>query len=144
MVLRRSRQTSAVSHRNAAARVVDSSPFTIVVVATIAVNAVVLGLQTYEGVAEDWGALLDAINAACVTVFVVELLTRLASYWPRPWEFFRNAWNVFDFVVVGATFVPGVAQNSTLLRLASASSACCPTCASFCAGCGAVSRRSRR
>jgi voltage-gated sodium channel len=107
-----------VSRANVAARLVDSVPFTIVVVATIAVNAVVLGLQTYEGVEDKWGALLDGINAACVGVFIVELLTRIASYWPRPWEFFRNGWNIFDFVVVGATFVPGVAENSTLLRLA--------------------------
>jgi voltage-gated sodium channel len=107
-----------VPRRNAIARIVDSNPFTIVVVATIAVNAVVLGLQTYEGIADRWGALLDGINAACVSVFVVELLTRIAAYWPRPWNFFRNAWNVFDFVVVGVTFVPGIAENSTLLRLA--------------------------
>jgi voltage-gated sodium channel len=107
-----------VTRGNVAARLVDSIPFTIVVVATIAVNAVVLGLQTYEGVAERWGALLDGINAACVGVFIVELLTRIASYWPRPWAFFRNGWNIFDFVVIGLTFVPGVAENSTLLRLA--------------------------
>jgi voltage-gated sodium channel len=104
--------------RNALARFVDSSPFTIVVVATIAVNAVVLGLQTYDGVVDRWGSVLDAINAACVGIFIVELLFRISSYWPRPWNFFRNGWNVFDFVVVGATFVPGVAENSTLLRLA--------------------------
>jgi voltage-gated sodium channel len=107
-----------VPSRNSAARIVDSTPFTIVVVATIAVNAVVLGLQTYDGVVDRWGATLDAINAACVGVFIVELLIRIASYWPRPWNFFRNGWNIFDFVVVGATFVPGVAENSTLLRLA--------------------------
>jgi voltage-gated sodium channel len=106
-----------VPHRNAAARIVDSVPFTVVVVATIAVNAVVLGLQTYDGVVDEWGSTLDAINAACVGVFIVELLIRISAYWPRPWEFFRNGWNIFDFVVVGATFVPGVAANSTLLRL---------------------------
>jgi voltage-gated sodium channel len=106
-----------VPRRNAAARIVDSAPFTVVVVATITVNAVVLGLQTYEELEQDWGAVLNAINAACVAVFVVELLIRIASYLPRPWNFFRNAWNVFDFVVIGAAFVPGVAQNSTLLRL---------------------------
>jgi voltage-gated sodium channel len=106
-----------VPERNVAGRLVDSTAFTIVVVATIAVNAVVLGLQTYEGVEERWGSLLGGINAACVSVFVVELGIRLASYWPRPWEFFRNGWNIFDFVVIGATFVPGVAENSTLLRL---------------------------
>jgi voltage-gated sodium channel len=108
----------AMSDRNSLARVVDSTPFTTVVVATIAVNAVVLGLQTYDGVVDRWGDWLDLLNAACLAIFVVELLIRLASYWPRPWRFFRNGWNVFDFVVVVAAFVPGIRQNSTLLRLA--------------------------
>jgi voltage-gated sodium channel len=107
-----------VRDRNSLARVVDSAPFTVVVTATIAVNAVVLGLQTYEGVVDRWGGTLDALNAACLTIFVVELLIRFASYWPRPWSFFRSGWNVFDLVVIGAAFVPGIRQNSTLLRLA--------------------------
>ena len=106
-----------VSERNVLVRAVDSAPFTTVVVATIAVNAVVLGLQTYDGVVEQWGGVLDAINAACLAIFVVELFIRIGAYWPRPWEFFRSGWNIFDFVVVSAAFVPGVRQNSTLLRL---------------------------
>ena len=109
---------ASVDERNALARVVDSNPFTTVVVATIVVNAVVLGLTTYEGIEDRWGRTLDVVNAACLAVFVVELLVRIASYWPRPWAFFRSGWNVFDFVVVGAAFVPGIRQNSTLLRLA--------------------------
>ena len=97
---------------------VDSGPFTVVVLATIVVNAVVLGLQTYEGVEDRWGGFLDLLNAACLAVFIVELLVRIASYWPRPWEFFRSGWNIFDFVVIAAAFVPGIRQNATLLRLA--------------------------
>ena len=95
----------------------DSGPFTVVVVATIAVNAVVLGLQTYEGVEDRWGRTLDAVNAACLAIFVVELLVRIAAYWPHPLAFFRNGWNIFDFVVIAAAFVPGIRQNATLLRL---------------------------
>ena len=110
-------ELAAMPPRNTLSRLVDSVPFTVVVVATIAVNAVVLGLQTYEGLESRWGSLLNAVNAACVAVFIVELGIRIASYWPRPWQFFRNGWNIFDFVVVGATFVPGVSGNSTLLRL---------------------------
>jgi voltage-gated sodium channel len=106
-----------VPERNALARVVDSPPFTAIVVATIAVNAVVLGLQTYDGVVDRWGGLLDVLNAACLGVFLVELAIRISSYWPRPQAFFRNGWNVFDFVVVMAVFVPGIRQNATLLRL---------------------------
>jgi voltage-gated sodium channel len=107
-----------MSERNSLARVVDSPAFTTVVVTTIAINAVVLGLQTYDGVVDRWGDLLDLVNALCLGIFIVELLIRIASYWPRPWAFFRNGWNIFDFVVVAAAFVPGIRQNSTLLRLA--------------------------
>jgi voltage-gated sodium channel len=106
-----------VPRPNTVARIVDSNAFTTVVVATIAVNAVVLGLQTYEGVEERWGRTLDVLNGVCLGIFLAELAVRVAAYWPRPWAFFRNGWNVFDFVVVMAAFVPGVRQNSTLLRL---------------------------
>jgi voltage-gated sodium channel len=106
-----------VAQRNALARFVDSTPFIAVVVTTIAVNAVVLGLQTYEGVVDRWGDWLDVLNGVCLTIFIVELLVRVASYWPRPFAFFRNGWNIFDFVVILAVFVPGIRQNSTLLRL---------------------------
>jgi voltage-gated sodium channel len=105
------------SEANVAARFVGSSVFTVFVVATISVNAVVLGLQTYEGIEDRWGRALDLVNAACLAIFVVELGLRVASYWPRPWLFFRNGWNIFDFVIIMAAFVPGIRQNSTLLRL---------------------------
>lgn len=83
----------------------------------ILANAVVLGLQTYDGVVRDRGDLLDLLNEVFLAVFVVELLLRIASYGRRPQDFFRDPWNVLDFVVVGAAFTPGLRQNSTLLRL---------------------------
>ena len=85
--------------------------------AVILANAVVLGLQTYERIETDWGRILDVANTGFLAVFVVELLLRIASY-RRPLDFFRDAWNVFDFVVIAAAFVPGLRENTTLLRLA--------------------------
>jgi len=76
-----------------------------------------LGACAADGLARIGGDAPTFRDAACVAVFIVELGIRIASYWPRPWQFFRNGWNIFDFVVVGATFVPGVSGNSTLLRL---------------------------
>ena len=103
---------------NLAARVVAHPAFTAAIVATILVNAVVLGLQTYEGLEERWGRTLDLLNAICLGIFVVELLIRFAAYMPRPLAFFRDGWNVFDLVVIGAAFIPGIRDSSTLLRLA--------------------------
>jgi voltage-gated sodium channel len=49
---------------------------------------------------------------------VIELLMRIGSYGRRPQDFFKSGWNIFDFVVISAAFVPGVRDSSTLLRLA--------------------------
>ena len=99
-------------------RVVESTWFNVVILAVIAANAVVLGMQTYDGVTERHGETLDLLNEIFLGVFVAELLLRVASYGRRPQDFFRNGWNVFDFVVIAAAFLPGVRENATLLRLA--------------------------
>jgi voltage-gated sodium channel len=99
-------------------RLVDSPAFTAAVVAVILANALVLGLLTYPGLAREHGDTLHLLNALCLAIFVVELLLRIASYSPRPWEFFREGWNIFDFVAIGLAFVPGLQRNSTVLRLA--------------------------
>lgn len=84
----------------------------------IVANAVVLGLQTYPGVAAEHGETLDLLNDAFLGIFVVELVLRIASYWPAPQQFFRSGWDLFDFVVVTAAFAPGIRESTTLLRLA--------------------------
>jgi voltage-gated sodium channel len=99
-------------------RLVDSPAFTGAVVVVILANAVVLGLQTYPGLERRHGETLDLLNGIFLAFFVVEILLRVASYLPRPWRFFLDGWNVFDFVAVGLAFVPGLQRNSTVLRLA--------------------------
>jgi voltage-gated sodium channel len=100
------------------ARVVDSPAFAALVLGVIVANAVVLGLQTYDDVVEEYGGLLDLLNDVFLAFFVAELALRIASYGRRPQSFFRDPWNVFDFVIIAAAFVPGLRSNSTLLRLA--------------------------
>ena len=99
-------------------RLVDSTAFNSVIIGVIVANAVVLGLQTYPGLVERHGDTLELLNGVFLAVFVVELILRIASYGRRPLTFFRNGWNVFDFVVIAAAFVPGIRESSTLLRLA--------------------------
>lgn len=99
-------------------RIVGSQLFDAVIIAVILANAVVLGMQTYPQLVAEHGDTLDLLNEVFLGIFVVELILRLGSYGRRPQDFFRNGWNVFDFIVVGAAFVPGVRDSSTLLRLA--------------------------
>jgi voltage-gated sodium channel len=104
--------------RNPFARIVDSPVFTGTVVTVILANALVLGLQTYPRLEREHGDTLALLNAVFIAFFVVELLIRIAAYGRRPWRFFAEGWNVFDFIVIGLAFAPGLRENSTVLRLA--------------------------
>ena len=100
------------------ARVAESTPFNLAIFAVIIANAVVLGLETYPSIEREQGELLRALNDAFLAVFVVELVIRLTGFGSRPQDFFRSGWNVFDFLVVAASFTPGIRENAMLLRLA--------------------------
>jgi voltage-gated sodium channel len=98
-------------------RVVQSSWFDPLMLAIIAVNAVTLGLETYDSIDAAIGRELHLANGVILALFVIELALRMAAFADRPREFFRSGWNVFDFIVIAASFVPGVRENATLLRL---------------------------
>jgi voltage-gated sodium channel len=99
------------------ARLADSSAFNLAIFVVILANAVVLGLETYPRVVREAGGLLRTLNDVFLAIFVVELAIRLAAYGSRPQDFFRSGWNVFDFLVVGASLAPGLRENALLLRL---------------------------
>jgi voltage-gated sodium channel len=112
------RDVSAPEQRNRLWRIVESPIFTSFILVVIIANAVVLGLQTYEEIEERRGDLLNLLNDLFLAIFVVELALRIGAYGRRPQDFFRDGWNVFDFVVIAVAFVPGIRESSTLLRLA--------------------------
>lgn len=98
-------------------RLVASSAFQLTIFGVILVNAVVLGLGTYDSIHENWGDTLFLLNEICLGIFIVEILIRIAAYGSHPLRYFQEGWNVFDFVVVFAVFIPGVRENALLLRL---------------------------
>jgi voltage-gated sodium channel len=103
--------------RKTCERIATSGRFQGFIFGVIVFNAIVLGLETYDAVDDRFGGLLAAANGVCLGIFVVELGIRIAAYGRRPQDFFREGWNVFDFVVITAAFAPGLRQNATLLRL---------------------------
>lgn len=109
--------TSTAPRTGRLARLVDSDAFNLSIAAVIIANAVVLGLETFPEIASTYADALAFANNACYAVFVVELVLRFASYGRRPQDFFTNGWNVFDLIIIGGVWIPGVRDNVTLLRL---------------------------
>jgi len=99
-------------------RIADSSRFQALIISVIVANAVVLGLETYDSLDDEIGGLLHTLNNVFLGTFTVEITIRVLGYGRRPQDFFRSGWNVFDFVVVGAAYLPFVRESVTLLRMA--------------------------
>src|SRR5262245_40670306 len=83
-----------------------------VVMTLIVVNAVTLGLETSQAMTARWGTLLRVLDQAILAVFVIELLGRMAL---QRAAFFRDGWNVFDFLVIGISLAPAT-DAFTVLR----------------------------
>jgi len=84
------------------------------VIALIIVNAIILGLETSETVMASYGGLLQAVDRVILMIFVVEIVARVIVF---RLAFFRDPWNVFDFLVVGIALVPATGPFSVLRAL---------------------------
>jgi voltage-gated sodium channel len=84
------------------------------ITALICVNAVTLGLETWERAMAAAGDLLLALDTAILSVFVIEVTAKMGAYGRR---FPRDPWNVFDFLVVGIGLVPATHSFSVLRAL---------------------------
>lgn len=97
------------------ARFVYSNPFEITIAFVIFCNAISLALLTFPNLSKDARDAALLIDSVCFAIYVVELIIRLASYGKRPWNFFRQGWNVFDFAVIVLT--PVFAGQTAILRV---------------------------
>jgi voltage-gated sodium channel len=84
------------------------------VIALIILNAITLGLETSPTAMANFGPVLIALDRAILAVFVLELMARLAVF---RLGFFKDGWNVFDFLVVVIALVPATGPLSVLRAL---------------------------
>jgi voltage-gated sodium channel len=87
-----------------------------IIVALILLNALTLGLETSVTAMAFAGPVLVTVDRLILAIFTLEVLAKMFAYGLRFW---RNPWNVFDFLVVGIALVPGTGPFSVLrvLRL---------------------------
>ena len=101
-----------------AARLAESASFQNAVLAVIVFTAVLIGLETSDDLAERYRGAFDAAELCIQAIFVVEIAIRMLAHAPRMVRFFADGWNVFDFAVVAASFLPQAGPVAVIARLA--------------------------
>jgi voltage-gated sodium channel len=91
-----------------AADVVNRKWFRMVIIILILLSAILVGIETYSSLAGPHKASLHFMDYLIVWCFVAEILLKIAAHGKRPWDYFLDPWNVFDFIIVAVCLIPVV------------------------------------
>ncbi|MFT7594264.1 MAG: voltage-gated sodium channel [Paracoccaceae bacterium] len=106
-------QTQLTS-RDKARLFVERKAVTNSILGVIIFNAITLGMSTSGVIMAEIGGLLNVIDRLVLGIFVAELLLKFYAY---RWSFFKNAWNIFDLLVVSIGLLPDRGGLSALRGL---------------------------
>lgn len=105
----------------------EASWFQGFIIFIILLAGVVVGIQTYEvsgSLKESWKPTLHLLDTIILIIFTVEVVVKMLAEGTKPWNYFKDGWNIFDFAIVAVALyavLPGVEINASfiaVLRLA--------------------------
>ena len=94
-------------------KIKESSIFQFLVIFIIILNAITIGISTYD--LNDYILKILSIFDYSITIFVIEIIIRFIGE-PNKKNFFKNGWNIFDSTIVLISLIP-IPNNSSFLLL---------------------------
>lgn len=90
----------------------ENKVFQMFVMAIIVMSAMLIGIKSHD-VSPEVVTWLEILDAGVTIFFVMEITMRLISY-KKKTDFFKDGWNIFDFIIVVGSLIP-VDNNETVL-----------------------------
>jgi len=87
-------------------KIKNSRLFNNFILSLILLSAVVIGLETYPSLAKKYYDVLSLIDRLIIALFTIEIALKIISYGKKPWVYFADSWNVFDFIIVAICLIP--------------------------------------
>jgi voltage-gated sodium channel len=89
-----------------AKKITKNRTFNVFIFVLILFSAIIIGIETYSEIASKYRLILVFLDRFIISCFVVEIGLKIVSNGKRPWNFFSDPWNVFDFVIVAICLIP--------------------------------------
>lgn len=102
---------------NLCSKIANSSWFKNSITTAILFAGLLIGIETYHEFATQHMGLLHLLDQGILLVFIIEIVVKILAEGRRPWRYFYDSWNVFDFVIVAAVFMPFGGSSVAILRL---------------------------
>ncbi len=100
-----------------ASRIVEYPAFDYVIIALILLSGAILGVQTVPDISDQYGNLLTLGNQIILGLFIIEAALKMLALYPRPLDYFRDGWNVFDFAIIVFSLIPATGAFAMIARL---------------------------
>ncbi|MEL6810287.1 MAG: ion transporter [Bacteroidota bacterium] len=98
-------------------RIAEAKWFQNSITLAIIIAGVLVGIATYSEFSEEHHFILETANKIVLWIFVAEVVIKMIAEGKKPWRYFYDGWNVFDFVIVAAAFLPFGGSSVAILRL---------------------------
>ena len=85
---------------------------------TIVLAGLIIGMETSPYMVERFEHIFDVFDYLILGIFIIEIIIKVGAQGNKPWRYFLDPWNVFDFCIVGVCFLPIDASFAAVLRLA--------------------------
>ncbi|MET3682744.1 voltage-gated sodium channel [Alkalibacillus flavidus] len=102
--------------RQKSAQIVNHKVFQPTIITLIIINAVIVGLESYRGLYDTYGEWFVRVDTFVLIIFSLEIVLKLLAARPTT-NFFKDGWNVFDFVIVASSFIFMGSPFVTVLRI---------------------------
>ena len=73
------------------------------VLSVIVVSGITMWLETSSTMMDSYGNILHTFDKIIIAIFTIEAILKIIAY---RFDYFKNGWNIFDFIIVVVSLVP--------------------------------------
>jgi voltage-gated potassium channel Kch len=92
--------------KNIFANIRDSLYFQNFVLVMIIFTGILVGIETNKNTMSSYGSIIRLFDLLVVCVFAFEVIVKIFAEASKPWKYFLDPWNLFDFVITLASIIP--------------------------------------
>ncbi len=112
--MEREQNTASIPMLQKLGVIVESDLVQKIIIGLILLNALTLGLETNSLLMKEYGQQISFLDNCILSIFVIEILIKLGY---RKLSFFKDGWNIFDFIIIGIALAPTTGSLSVLRTL---------------------------
>jgi len=98
-------------------KIAQSKMFGNFITVIIVIAGAIVGLETEESIVLRFGDILHIFDKIILAIFIAEVVIKIGAQGKKPWNYFKDGWNIFDFSIVVAALMPFGGSSVAVLRL---------------------------